>query len=115
MAGGCDEVVCGVWVCSELGPSKIIILRRQQQQRIAEQQPGCDVVCQQGRIFSQYQEYHIHPSLKCYVLLQWRQKLKYNYKFFDMVKSLFFFYPPIKYPPLPGVEWSGETDRYSDR
>ena len=56
MAGGCDEVVCGVWVCSELGPSKIIILRRQQQQRIAEQQPGCDVVCQQGRIFSQYQE-----------------------------------------------------------
>ena len=82
MAGGCDEVVCGVWVCSELGPSKIIILRRQQQQRIAEQQPGCDVVCQQGRIFSQYQEYHKLPSLKCYVLLQWRQKLKYNLKVF---------------------------------
>ena len=43
-------------------------------------------------------------------------KIEIQFKsFFDMVKSLFFFYPPIKYPPLPGVEWSGETDRYSDR
>ena len=52
--------------------------------------------------------YTSFPKMLCPIAMA--PKIEIQFKSFLIWSNLFFFYPPIKYPPLPGVEWSGETD-----